>query len=104
MNTYRTMNEYTIGNSVRSAAIALLKMLIDAQVEYPEPDWEPLPVWANWWAIDNVGRICWFETQPSCSFMTGWSCECRCGRSRIGNDLPLGCDWRLTLRQRPSQQ
>ena len=102
MDSYRTMSDYTRGNSARSAVVELLKILVAmAEVEYPEPDWDDLPPWANWWAIDNVGRICWFQVQPS-HHVTGWQFGGMHGNSRIGNDLPLGCDWRLTLRQRPS--
>lgn len=72
---------------------------------YPDPDWSHAPEWAQWWAVDSSCMAYWYQTQPT--MVPGmWYCpkghghwSCMVGDEPI--DLPLGCDWRLTLRRRP---
>ena len=92
------------GNGVRSAVVELLKILVAmAEVEYPEPDWMDAPPEANWWAIHADGVAAWFFNKPH-PYAAIWLDEIdEVGYTYDGPELPLGCDWRLTLRQRPSR-
>lgn len=108
MNIYRTMNDVysPSGNSVRGAVIELLKILVAmAEVEYPEPNWVQAPIWANWYTIDKDGTRAWFAAKPYIhDGDAGWSSTDSAWENAETEPLQLGCDWRLTLRQRPSQQ
>ena len=68
---------------------------------YPEPDWDNAPEWAHWWAVEPDGIARWYAEQPSIED-AWWGEE---PSSLFGHDktvnLPLGCDWRMTLRKRP---
>jgi hypothetical protein len=68
---------------------------------YPEPDWDNAPEWAHWWAVEPDGIARWYAEQPSIED-AWWDEE---PSSLFGHDgtvnLPLGCDWRMTLRKRP---
>lgn len=78
---------------------------LDAQPEAPEPDWTNAPEWAQWWAVDANGMAWWYATQPE--YLSGDGTEWDCGQQarRVGEiDLPLGTDWRTTLRRRPEAQ
>jgi hypothetical protein len=76
-----------------------------SNVTYPEPDWDNAPEWARWWAVEpdgeEYGSAHWYAEQPSIE--NAWWSEPT--NSKFGHDetvnLPLGCDWRLTLRKRP---
>lgn len=86
------------------------------QAQYPEPDWTTAPAGTRWWAIDAENWAYWFDTKPIIH-KAQWRVRKKrteegrknSGRATylgIGNlndyvKLPLGCDWRLTLRRRP---
>lgn len=83
-------------------AIERVRAWLESVTAMPTPDWPQAPKRANYYAVDADGLAAWFEEKP---YMIGgiWSyddeeqwCEV------IGNiELPLGMDWRLTLRRRP---
>lgn len=82
---------------------SILFRYLALQVEYPEPDWTDAPAGAGWWAIHADGIAAWFWHEPVTSNAI-WIDELdEYGCTYAGSELPLGCDWRLTLRQRPSQ-
>ena len=72
---------------------------------YPEPDWDNAPKWARWWAVEpdgeEYGSAHWYAEQPSIA--DSWWNEPTSSRFCFDEtvNLPLGCDWRLTLRKRP---
>lgn len=77
-----------------------------AALRGPEPNWseapdEPSPG-AQFWTADANGCARWWRRRP---FPTGtgtWGTDGVGGWWNAGRvDLPLGTDWRLTLRQRP---
>ncbi len=83
-------------------ALSTLRAWLDAQPEAPEPDWTKAPPWAMWWAVDANGMAWWYATQPE--YLSGDGTEWACGQPawRVGEiDLPVGVDWRTTLRRRP---
>ena len=51
-----------------AAEIAALRARVaelDAQVpKKPEPNWDEAPVWAQYWAVDEVGSAWWYEEKP----------------------------------------
>lgn len=78
----------------------------DSLSQAPEPDWSKAPEWAEWWAVNADGGVAWFENKP-----TIWVSVVYCGwESNKGRwktildrlELPLGVDWRTTLRKRPA--
>lgn len=71
-------------------------------VAYPEPDWSTAPAWAQWWAVDARGIGLLYECEPVLAELEWWRVDPACRYQKAMKvDLPLGCDWRLTLRQRP---
>ncbi len=68
---------------------------------YPEPDWDNAPEWTRWWAVEPDCSAYWYAKQPSIA-ESHWS-EPKNSRFCYDHtvDLPLGCDWRMTLRKRP---
>ena len=67
----------------------------------PEPDWSEAPEDATHHAIDNNGVGRWWRVEPEpCGY--AWDAP---GFGRWVSsgmfDVPLGADWRLTLRKRP---
>ncbi len=83
---------------------SILFRYLAQQAEYPEPDWTQAPTLANWWVIHADGIAAWFVSKPH-PYAAIWIDEFdEVGYTCAGSELPLGCDWRLTLRQRPSQQ
>ena len=90
---------------------ARLQALLDVQPAMPEPDWTNAPSQANWWAVSVDGSAAWFTEKPQL-FQAGgtWLCELDNGRP-VGHvfaaghvDLPVGRNWRTTLRRRPEVQ
>ncbi len=75
----------------------------DEQPEYPEPNWTTAPAHVLFFAIDPDGAGRWFFTEPSPTEKR-WCASMGFKEDAGEYPLPLGCDWRLTLRQRPSQQ
>ena len=75
---------------------------LDAQPKAPEPDWTQAPDWAQWWAVDADGMAWWYATQPEYLNGAGTEWDGDQQTRRVGLvDLPLGIDWRTTLRRRP---
>lgn len=77
--------------------------------DMPQPNWDD-EQWANYWAVDANGREVWFTIEPYCDDDEG---ACWCGRFDTDGKhdpgiygkkvkLPIGVDWRTTLRQRPT--
>ena len=75
----------------------------------PEPDWSQAPEWAEWWAVDGAvepcenSNSCWFENEPTQGDNATWWITVERGMSQSDRvvDLPIGIDWRTTLRKRP---
>ena len=91
----------------KSVAVTLpadvrLCRLVDATPAYPEPDWSSAPDGAEWWAVDpfrHEGVAIWYWAEP---FVADYNWDT--GENFLYDrhvPLPLGCDWRLTLRRRP---
>ena len=73
----------------------------DAQPDAPLPDWTTAPEWAQWWAVDADGMACWYTSEPKI-YESVWGPEDDRWHVTHGLvDLPLGVDWRTTLRRRP---
>lgn len=75
-----------------------------AALRGPEPDWGKAPEWAMWWAVDPNGLAFWSAFKPMVDGME-WS-NAPNSRERPASrvTLPLGCDWRMTLRRRPDSE
>ena len=75
---------------------------LDAQPDAPIPDWTTAPPWAQWWAVDEDGRTYWYDRQPYVEKADD-GCWDGNGEFRWNGDvtLPVGVDWRTTLRRRP---
>lgn len=78
-----------------------------------EPDWSKLEPWVMYWAVDALGNARVFEYKPVV-LRDSWSAYDNIilalkydppGRDDvIGKvNLPIGTDWRTTLRKRPSE-
>jgi len=81
-----------------------------AALQGPEPDWSEAPEWAEWWAVDAWGCANWFQQKPCCAVEDiewrepdDWDDEWPQLPAR-NVDLPLGADWRLTVRRRPEEK
>ena len=70
-----------------------------------EPDWSTAPDWAMWRATNANGLCKWHEFRPALSF-TRWTNVHLRGRTVQDKmiDLPIGTDWRTTLRRRPEAE
>lgn len=77
---------------------------LDTQPEVPEPDWTQAPDWAQWWAADEDGRTYWYDRQPYVEKADD-GCWDGNGEFEWNGDvtLPVGVDWRTTLRHRPEE-
>jgi len=75
----------------------------------PQPDWSDAPSAAMFYVVDPDGTAWWSNVEPYCSYRSA----CWCPRFREDGELdmwewagkvtlPLGVDWRTTLRQRPA--
>jgi hypothetical protein len=82
-----------------SALRADITNLVLCIPSYPVPDWSKLPDWANWWAVDRNGMVRLFGEEPE--FQNGgWAWVSGAWGASDPVELPVGCDWRLTLQQR----
>ena len=75
---------------------------LEAQPEAPQPDWATAPPWVNWWAADANGETHWFVSAPKV-FDSIWMPHPHLEIIDDDGDvdLPVGIDWRTTLRRRP---
>lgn len=81
-------------------AVATLAWL-DAQPAAPEPDWTQAPEWAQWWAVQASGFAKWYQDKPAIEW-GDWRVPWNMFTQSAGDaNLPLGSDWRMTLRRRP---
>jgi hypothetical protein len=87
---------YDADSSSSDAVLAWL----DAQPAAPEPDWTTAPDWAQWWAVSARGVASWWAGDKPYIDGALWD---NGGGKLITYviDLPLGVDWRTTLRRRP---
>jgi hypothetical protein len=95
------------------AKIAELEAQLAAHPDAGDVDWTQAPEWANWRAVDPNGWAHWFQEEPI-KLMTinysGWVAKTINGIQQGAElwasevDLPLGVDWRETLRQRRKQE
>jgi hypothetical protein len=78
---------------------------LEAQPEAPQPDWATAPPWVNWWAADANGETHWFVSAPKV-FDSIWMPHPHLEIIDDDGDvdLPVGIDWRTTLRRRPEAQ
>jgi hypothetical protein len=77
---------------------------LDAQPDAPIPDWTTAPPWAQWWAVDADGFACWYGVAPPFlpNASHAWDSEPEGRGESVGYiNLPVGVDWRTTLRRRP---
>jgi len=94
----------SLRNQFRPAARAAIREVLGSM---PEPDWSEAPEWAQWWAVSAEHEAFWYAAEPKpISHMGHWSRPMTNSRvsimQRAGRiNLPLGTDWRLTLRKRP---
>jgi hypothetical protein len=88
-------------SSARAAPVA-------PPLDVPQPDWSQAPKWAMWWAVDANGYPMWYMHEPFIQDAM-WMWQDNDGlASGIPSrhlpqsiELPIGTDWRTTLRQRP---
>lgn len=91
------------------ASAEIVEKWLDAQPAAPEPDWSQAPDWARWWAADSDGESTYYAERPepdekiACWDSARWSAK---GSTILSewdktSPLPLGVDWRTTLRKRP---
>ena len=67
----------------------------------PEPDWALAPEWAQWWSVFPSGLACWWAEKPE-QCPAYWNKKPTTASRRDADfSLPLGVDWRTTLRERP---
>ena len=85
----------------------MIKAWLDSQPAAPEPDWSEAPEWADAWVVETSCRSWWWAGYPVAT-NGGWSGG---GWSGVGRrefchheSLPLGIDWRTTLRKRPTAE
>lgn len=91
---------YDADSSSSDAVLAWL----EAQAAAPEPDWDEAPEWAMWWVVEPSGDAYWWQAEPWIVDNDHWDHpEFRTVRADVAGevDLPLGIDWRTTLRERP---
>ena len=87
-------------------ACELLDAWLDAQPDAPIPDWTTAPPWAQWWAVDADGFACWYGVAPPFlpNASHAWDSEPEGRGESVGYiNLPVGVDWRTTLRHRPEE-
>ncbi len=73
---------------------------LDAQPDAPEPDWTTAPEDATHHAYLHDGRGAWLLLNPGDGYDSPGMWGARMMRFS-GLRLPLGIDWRTTLRERP---
>ena len=94
------------GNEEVDKRMVTISDWLDAQPTAPMPDWSQAPVWAICGAIDPDGQIVWasselmYDTTYWFHDHSHYSVDGCCKRGGYVS-LPLGCDWRTTLRKRP---
>ena len=80
----------------------------DLVPQLPEPDWSASGC-PEWWAVDGDGEAHYYNNKPKidkqicCWDSSRWTAKgssIHIALDRI-NALPLGIDWRTTLRKRP---
>lgn len=72
-----------------------------AAPESPRADWSQAPRWAKWWAVNAMGAIMWFASEPTVAG-TGWNFRGRFYKYETKyTNIPLGIDWRLLKERRP---
>lgn len=74
-------------------------------------DWTQAPEWANWWAVDALGKAYWYEDKPFYEDAEWYTADSNGEwmhlKFTLADDayhLPLGCDWRCTLQARPAAE
>lgn len=75
--------------------------LVDAPPVMPEADWSKAPDTAQFWAIDADGRAFWYLDEPHIAEPCWYDATYQFAPKV---DLPIGIDWRTTLRKRPAAQ
>jgi len=98
---------YLSGESVQAFEDALA--WLDAQPEAPEPDWRKAPKYANAWVASPFGTEAFFFNADTDVDSRAWEendwgwiladIEAEC--ESVKCNLPIGIDWRTTLRRRP---
>ena len=75
---------------------------LDSLPAAPEPDWSEAPENAMFYTLDCGGLEEWWADKPHVYYAL-WVTERTVKPLKEGNrvDLPLGIDWRTTLRERP---
>ena len=73
------------------------------EIDAVTPDWNAMPQWAQWWAVDANGDEQWFDQQPYIVINNSIWDSVGGQHYALGSrrELPLGYDWRLSLQQRP---
>jgi len=90
-------------------ALSTLLAWLDAQPEAPEPDWRKAPKYANAWVASPFGTEAFFFNADTDVDSRAWEendwgwiladIEAEC--ESVKCNLPIGIDWRTTLRRRP---
>ncbi len=77
---------------------------LDSQPTMPVPEWDKAPEWAQWWAVEASEIALWFEFEPALN-PERFVWEASNGYNQTyGVCLPIGIDWRQTLRRRPEAE
>jgi len=91
--------------SVEVALIDNIRLcrLVERAESQPQPDWSSAPEWAQWWSVDADGEATFWQNKPDVICIRGmWYDDGEC-LVACDLDLPIGIDWRTTLRQRPTE-
>ena len=91
------------------AELAVVREWLDSQPPMPQPDWRDCPGYATHHAFRPNGKGYWVRLPEqkyaslrrpvTAEDVDWWDEEC----DESGLTLPLGIDWRQTLRQRPQE-
>ena len=97
----RTVNE----SRARAVLDWIASQTEESQPVAPQPDWSTAPEWAMWWAVDPDMVGYWFGTEPLAGYGEWNSYDDQNSKVKAGYySMPLGIDWRQTLRKRPEAE
>lgn len=103
--------EFNMDYPLRLCHLASVEALPEPCEPEVGPDWSQAPAWANYWVATSHGKMFWFENEPYfSSHSSSWQIA-TVHKPWMPNRwedwpyrLPLGIDWRQTLRRRPGAQ
>jgi hypothetical protein len=79
--------------------------IISEWIDKPSPPWAEVPKWFNWFAADDNGRQFYYPKKPTTSGSSAWLCisfEPEPLEIPIPHRIPVTCDWKDSLVERPT--